>query len=73
MTKEARNPNPKNKRTAIRYNLRASSFVIRHCFVIRHWSFVIFLMATLRVQRPNLSWREKIYLPAIVSGLATHC
>src|SRR5207244_4634750 len=45
------------------------SSVIRISFVIRHSSFVILIMA-LTVPRPRLNWRERLYLPAIVAGLA---
>ena len=46
-----------------------SSFVLGHSFVIGHSSFVILIMA-ITVSRPKLNWSEKLYLPAIVSGLA---
>jgi NADH-quinone oxidoreductase subunit I len=43
--------------------------VLRHSFVIRHSSFVILTMA-ITVRRPNLNLRERLYLPAILSGMA---
>src|SRR5437879_7079483 len=46
-----------------------SSFTFSHCFVIRHLSLVILTMA-ITVPRPRLNWRERLYLPAIVAGLA---
>src|SRR2546430_15519098 len=45
------------------------SFVLRHLFVIRHSSFGFVIMAV-TVPRPKLNWRERMYLPAIVAGLA---
>src|SRR5690349_24116685 len=41
--------------------LRTSSFVLRHCPPLP-------LMAV-TVARPKLNWRERIYFPAILSGL----
>src|SRR5438045_6134190 len=38
-------------------------------FVIRHWSFVILIMS-ITVSRPKLNFRERLYLPAILSGMA---
>jgi NADH-quinone oxidoreductase subunit I len=43
--------------------------VLRHSFVIRHSCFGILIMA-ITVSRPKLNWRERAYLPAILSGMA---
>ena len=44
-------------------------FVLRRSFVICHSCFVILTMA-ITVRRPKLNFRERIYLPAILSGMA---
>jgi NADH-quinone oxidoreductase subunit I len=49
----------------------ALGFVIRASSFMRHWSLVIrHSNMAITVRRPKLNWRERMYLPAIVAGLA---
>src|SRR5439155_7225804 len=74
--KVARNPNEEGRRKS-EYRKpkersmvgQLSSFTFGHCFGIRHLLIVIRAMA-ITVPRPRLNWRERLYLPAIVAGLA---
>src|SRR5262249_48167263 len=76
LPKKRRKPNGENQKKTERRKPKSPPtaqtcrvFVFRYLFVIRPSSFIILIMAV-TVPRPKLNWREQLYLPAIVSGLA---